>query len=86
MMKHKAKNVIAGLLAASMLLAASGCQQSRVSSESSQSSDSQSVSQEAEEPERPEYLFVNPLDPVGIIVPGEKPVQDETYDLTEKVK
>lgn len=86
MMKHKAKNVIAGLLAASMLLAASGCQQSRVSSESSQSSDSQSVSQAAEEPERPEYLFVNPLDPVGIIVPGEKPVQVETYDLTEKVK
>lgn len=88
MMKRKFTKSAACLLAVAML-AVCGCQRSGVSSSSSESSSIFSSSQSSslpEEPVRPEYLFVNPLDPAGIIVPGEKPVQVETYDLTEKVK
>ncbi len=90
MLKFRAMKRLAVITAIAMLFAASGCQRSAVSSGSSsdaQSSQSDvSSSSSSDQSSRPEYLFVNPLDPIGIIVPGEKPVQVETYDLTVKVQ
>lgn len=87
MLQRKVIKLFAAIAAATLLVAAAGCQRSSTSSsESSESSSGSSQTSEPEQSSRPEYLFVNPLDPAGIIVPGEKPVQVETYDLTGKVQ
>ena len=90
MMKFTFKKLLAGMLAAALMIAAAGCGKSESSSEAPSESSEPSSSQVSSEAEpedlRPEYLFVNPLDPAGIIVPGEKPVLAEKYDLTTKVQ
>jgi len=88
MMKITLKQLLAGLMAAALMFTAAGCDKPESSSEASSESSEPSSSQVSSEPEdtRPEYLFVNPLDPAGIIVPGEKPVLAEKYDLTTKVQ
>lgn len=83
MIKHR-RYAIASIFAAAVMVIASGCQ-SRTPSSESVSSESLSSSQ-TETDTRPPYLFVNPLDPAGTIVPGIRPVQVEIYDLVSKVK
>ena len=84
MIKKRRYSVIAVL--AAVMIAITGCQ-SRTSSSEPSSSEASPSSSSSSEPEdtRPPYLFVNPLDPAGIIVPGIRPEEVETYDFTSTV-
>ncbi len=87
-MIKKRRYAFAAVLMAAVMAVVSGCQ-SRTSSSEPPSSDSVSLGSQPEHKEEdnlPPYLFVNPLDPAGIIVPGIRPVQVETYELTSKVR
>ncbi len=83
-MIKKRRYSIMAVLAAAVMLVASGCQ-SRPSSVSSEPESSSAVSL-GSQPEslRPPYLFVNPLDPAGKVVEGKPKVDIPT--MVEKVK
>lgn len=83
MIKKRRYSVIAVL--AAVMIAITGCQSRTSSLEPSSSEPSSSSSSSEPEDTRPPYLFVNPLDPAGIIVPGIRPEQVETYDFTGRV-